>query len=128
MSSRSLTDLHPAFQAKAAEFAIAATAAGLDVLIYCTLRSMEEQAQLYALGRTKPGKIVTNAKPGLSAHNFGLAFDGAPLIQGKIAWDDHASWQTYGRVAAQVGLEWAGNWTSFQEFPHIEMPNWKQYA
>lgn len=128
MSSRSLTDLHPAFQSKAVEFVSSATKAGLDVLVYCTLRSMSEQADLYACGRTKPGNIVTKARPGQSAHNFGLAFDGAPLIQGRIAWNDHDSWQTYGRVAADLGLEWAGTWISFKEFPHVQLPNWQQYA
>lgn len=128
MSSRSLTDLHPLFQPKAHEFVAAATSAGLDVLIYCTQRSLTEQADLYACGRTKPGKIVTNAKPGQSAHNYGLAFDGAPLINGRIAWDDHGAWQVYGRVAADVGLEWAGTWTKFCEFPHIQLPDWKQHT
>lgn len=127
MSSRSLTVLHPFFRPKAEEFVKAATAAGLDVLVYCTIRTMQEQADLYAIGRMKPGKIVTNAKPGESAHNFGFAFDGAPLIGGKIAWEDHSHWELYGRVAAEVGLEWAGNWVHFKEYPHIQLPNWEQH-
>ena len=40
-----------------------------------TLRTNKEQDDLYAQGRTKKGKIVTNAKGGQSIHNFGLAFD-----------------------------------------------------
>ena len=40
---------------------------------------MEEQAALFAIGRTAPGKIVTKARPGESYHNHGLAFDWAPL-------------------------------------------------
>jgi peptidoglycan L-alanyl-D-glutamate endopeptidase CwlK len=39
------------------------------------LRTLEEQEELFAKGRTKPGKKVTNAKPGQSYHNYGLAFD-----------------------------------------------------
>lgn len=38
-----------------------------------TLRTFSEQDALFAQGRTKPGKIVTNAKAGLSYHNYGLA-------------------------------------------------------
>jgi hypothetical protein len=38
-----------------------------------TLRTFQEQEMLYANGRTKPGKIVTKAKPGQSYHNYGLA-------------------------------------------------------
>ena len=128
MSSRSLDDLHPLFEPKARDFVDAAKAAGLDVLIYCTFRSRPEQDDLYAQGRTKPGPVVTNARAGQSAHNFGLAFDGAPLIAGRIAWDAHEQWTIYGQVAASVGLEWAGTWPTFKEYPHIQMPNWKSIA
>jgi peptidoglycan L-alanyl-D-glutamate endopeptidase CwlK len=128
MSSRSIDDLHPLFQSRAREFLIAAKAAGLDVLLYCGYRSREEQDELYAQGRTKLGKIVTNARAGFSAHNYGLAFDAVPIVYGKPAWDDHAAWETYGNVAASVGLEWAGTWQSFKEFPHVQMPNWKSVA
>lgn len=38
-------------------------------------RTVEEQDELYAQGRTKPGLKVTNARGGQSQHNFGLAID-----------------------------------------------------
>lgn len=130
MSSRAITDLHPQFQPKVHEFMDAAKAAGLDVLIYCTYRDRAEQDALYAQGRTKPGRKVTNAKGGQSAHNHGLAFDGVPLIHGKPMWDEtHPSWVTYGHVASAVGLEWAGDWVGdMREKPHVQMPLWKQIA
>ena len=37
------------------------------------LRTFAEQDALYAQGRTKPGKKVTNAKGGQSVHNYGFA-------------------------------------------------------
>lgn len=130
MSSRSIADLHPQFQPKVYEFMEAAKAAGLDVLLYCGYRSHEEQDALYAQGRTKPGKIVTNARAGQSAHQFGLAFDGVPMIGGKPMWDEtHEAWQTYGHVASAVGLEWAGTWVGkMREFPHVQYPGWKSVA
>ena len=36
-------------------------------------RSFAEQNLIYSQGRTRPGKIVTNAKPGQSIHNFRYA-------------------------------------------------------
>ena len=45
-----------------------------------TLRTIKEQNDLYAQGRTKPGKIVTNAKGGQSYHNYGLAIDIVLLV------------------------------------------------
>jgi len=47
------------------------------------LRTIEEQNDLYAQGRTKQGKKVTNAKGGSSFHNYGLAVDFCLLIDDK---------------------------------------------
>jgi len=52
---------------------------GVAVRIVQGLRTIEEQNSLYAQGRTKPGKIVTNAKGGQSYHNYGMAIDFALL-------------------------------------------------
>ena len=54
---------------------------GLDICIVSTLRTYPEQQELYAQGRTKPGNVVTNAKPGYSYHNFGLALDFAVIFK-----------------------------------------------
>jgi peptidoglycan L-alanyl-D-glutamate endopeptidase CwlK len=48
---------------------------GVRLRLSYTFRTHEEQEALYAQGRTKPGKRVTNAKGGQSIHNYGLAFD-----------------------------------------------------
>lgn len=48
-----------------------------------TLRTISEQNELYAQGRTKPGKVVTFAKGGQSMHNYGLAIDIVLIIDGK---------------------------------------------
>lgn len=50
----------------------------MPILVLHGYRSIEEQNALYAQGRTAPGKRVTNAKGGQSAHNFGMAIDVAP--------------------------------------------------
>ena len=57
---------------------------GVEVRIVQGLRTIDEQNALYAQGRTKPGKKVTNAKGGQSYHNYGLAVDIYPVINGKI--------------------------------------------
>lgn len=129
MASRSLTDLHPVVQDKCRRVIEACRARGVTLLVTCTLRSNKEQAGLYARGRTKPGPRVTNAKPGSSAHNYGLAMDVVPLRDGKAIWDAKAhEWQVYGEEVRRVGLEWAGDWTRFREFPHCQAPNWRQHV
>lgn len=93
---------------------------GIDVIITSTYRDHESQAALYARGRTTPGGIVTNARPGFSFHNYHLAFDFAPLVEGKIPWGDAKLFTRCGEIAESVGLEWAGRWKSFREMAHCQ--------
>lgn len=101
----------------------------------CTYRSDAEQAALYAQGRTAPGPIVTNAKPGHSKHNIkgadgrpaSEAFDIVPLRSGKPVWgtegDDLVVWQRLGGHGKFVGLKWYGEPDApFHEFPHFQNP------
>lgn len=141
--SRLLSELHPQVEAMARAFLSGCAAQGIEVLITCTYRPAYEQDELYALGRTKPGKIVTNAKGGQSSHNFtmggkpaSLAFDVVPLRLGKPVWglagdgldddpsdddkDDLELWQRVRAIAENVGLASASRWTKFREWPHFE--------
>lgn len=100
---------------------------GVELLIYCTLRSNLEQADLYAIGRTKAGKILTNARPGQSLHNpdesgQAWAFDAVPLLHGKTLFDDDAKLVTVGRLGEICGLEWAGRWSGkLKEKVHFQI-------
>lgn len=130
MASRSLNDLSPRVRALALEFLAECQRQGLQVLIYCTLRSAQEQADLYASGRTRPGPILTNARPGESLHNpqgdgMAWAFDAVPMLAGKALWNDGLRIATMGAAGEFVGLEWAGRWRGklrervhFQVAPH----------
>ena len=130
------TQLHPAFRSVARAFW---TAAGmeLDLVLIYTWRDPTEQARLYAQGRTTPGKIVTWAKPGQSAHNVtrgGLpascAIDVAPrhvLRMPNWAPSDPA-WLRIGEIAATVQLlEWGGSWKKKPDRPHLQLDGWKNY-
>jgi peptidoglycan L-alanyl-D-glutamate endopeptidase CwlK len=115
VASRSVDDLAPPVRNACLELCAQAKARGIDLLVYCTLRTLAEQAALYASGRTKPGRILTNAEPGRSLHNpDGLgkawAFDCVPLVEGKIVWDDHALIDQVGAIGEACGLQWAGRW------------------
>lgn len=87
---------------------------------------------LIAVG-PQTGRRVTNAGSGQPMHNYGLAFDAVPLRGGKPVWqtlkkEDRVLWETYGRLGNELGLEWAGNWTRFREFPHMQEPGsqWRE--
>ena len=102
------------------------TPKGVKVEVISGLRSWSAQAALYAQGRTKPGKIVTKARPGSSWHNYGLAIDlglfknGIYLDESKPAEADKL-YSEIGRIAEVNGIEWAGHWKSFQETPHFQI-------
>lgn len=126
--SRKLEDLRPEFRTKFESVLAACKAQGVDLLVTCTLRTLEEQTALYAKGRSLPGAKVTNAKAGKSAHNFGLAADVVVIVNGKPDWSGcDRGWKIYGSAVRQAGLEWAGDWTSFKELPHCQLPDWKSH-
>lgn len=136
INSRKIEDLHPKVAKMCQEFIKKCDEQGIDILVTSTYRDGESQNALYAQGRTKPGRIVTNAKAGQSFHNWRVAFDVVPLRNGKPVWgtsgngidndpsdddkDDLELWQRVGAIGKSVGLEWAGEWKKFREFPHFQ--------
>jgi peptidoglycan L-alanyl-D-glutamate endopeptidase CwlK len=135
----SLDDLAPVFLSRVRPWLAACRDAKLDPLVYCTYRSREEQAKLYAIGRTRMGadpspsrpmgRTVTNAKPGTSAHNYGLALDFVPLLYGKAQWK--APSELYDKcinLAIRHGLESLRDSPKFKEYAHLQFPNWKVVA
>lgn len=75
---------------------------------YQGYRTFEQQAGLYAQGRHVPGKIVTMARGGESAHNYGCASDWILWdIENKPVWieKDDPAWQEYVDAIEKVGLQ-----------------------
>lgn len=92
-------------------------------------RTMAQQREIYAQGRTKPGRVVSNAKPGQSAHNFGYAVDLWPLTADGKDFDWKAKvdlFKVMGKIAAELGLTWGGTFRTLFDAPHVEHPKWKR--
>ena len=122
-SEKRLQQLHPALAA-AVRAAIADLARrGTVVEVVQGLRTFEEQDDLFAKGRTKPGAIVTQARGGESNHNFGLAADLCPFTNDKPDWNAPMTvWAAIGTAAMVHGLEWGGQWKKFLDKPHVQLP------
>lgn len=124
INSRSLDELHPVVKPKVEEFIRKCDESGIDLLVTSTYRDAESQQALYDQGRTKPGKKVTNAKPGQSWHNWRCAVDIVPLRNGKPVWNtsgaDWELWEAVANIGKSCGLEWAGDWKSFKEYAHFQ--------
>ena len=122
VSSRSLDDLDPRVKTLCEAFLEKTAGMGFDVIITSTYRDFDAQQLLWQQGRGTPGSIVTNAKPGESFHNYRYAFDFVPLVNGKCAWGDSATFTQCGQAAEALGLEWAGRWSGpLREMAHCQM-------
>jgi peptidoglycan LD-endopeptidase CwlK len=113
--------LHPSIRERVRKFIMEADRQGMKLRITSGLRDFAEQAKLYAQGRTDPGNIVTNAKPGSSFHNYGLAIDVVEIKDGKGLWEN-PNWSKIGALGKSFGFAWGGDWTSLKDLPHFEYP------
>ena len=121
-----LAGLLPRVKVLAEQLLQRASAAGIALVVTQGLRTYAEQDALYAQGRSTPGKIVTRARGGQSAHNFGRAFDVAFVSKNGIAWD--GPWDEIGAMGQELGLEWGGAWPSFKDRPHFQLMEGKTLA
>lgn len=141
-----IATLHPKIRKKVLEAYIYVNnkllGKGVRLRFAYTTRTIEEQNELYAQGRTKlydsKGKRlgkVTQAKGGESIHNYHLAFDIVLLLDkdgdGKFesaSWDtvldfdkDKTSdWMEVVNYFKSQGFVWGGDW-KFKDKPHFEM-------
>ena len=96
---------------------------GISIIVVQGLRTIAEQQALYEQGRSKPGKIVTNAPGGHSWHNFGLAVDCAvENPDGSIDWNaNHPAWKRMKTVGVSLGLTSGANWVRIVDAPHFQI-------
>ena len=100
----------------------AAALSPLDFTVLEGLRTQVRQKQLMDLGATKTMN---------SRHLTGHAVDLAPMVGGTVRWD----WPLYHQLAVivkdaakaeNVPIQWGGDWRTFKDGPHWELP-WKAY-
>jgi peptidoglycan L-alanyl-D-glutamate endopeptidase CwlK len=123
-SEKVIATLLPEVQPYARALVTKAGADGITIKVISGLRTYDEQNDLYAQGRTKPGRIVTNARGGFSNHNFGIAFD-VGVFEGSQYLDESPKYKAVGVLGMDLGLEWGGNWKTIQDEPHFQLrPKW----
>ena len=123
-SERNIVTLLPQVQPLARALVESAAAIGIAIKVISGTRTYEEQNALYEQGRTKPGRVVTNARGGYSNHNFGIAFD-IGVFEGGRYLDESPAYKAVGALGMKLGLEWGGNWKTTQDEPHFQLrPSW----
>ena len=130
----SLDGLCPRFAARCRAIERRASARNVPIRWTSGLRTWDEQAALYRIGRDEtgrdPARIVTNAPPGFSWHNYGLAADFVLLRPdgSGVEWSGLADldgdriidWQEVGEAAEAEGCEWGGRWPKLLDLPHVQ--------
>jgi peptidoglycan LD-endopeptidase CwlK len=127
VSEARLGEVYPTLAAKVRQLHDALNQEGIEIRVVQALRSWSQQDNLYAQGRTAPGKIVTNCKGGHSYHNFGLAVDCVPSTHGPDQpfdpdWNaSHPYWKRMSDVGQSLGLVSGATWRTFPDAPHFQI-------
>jgi peptidoglycan L-alanyl-D-glutamate endopeptidase CwlK len=98
-----------------------------DFLVTEGVRTPERQRELYAQGRSKPGRKVTwtlVSNHFVKADGFGHAVDLCPF---PVDWSDTAKFAAIAKamkkaaMLEKVAIIWGGSWRSSPDSPHFEL-------
>ena len=123
-----LIGVHPDLQQRVPKIVEAMAILGFELRVTDGVRTLEQQQALFALGRTKPGSIVTRADGLRNPSNhqvkpdgFGHAVDCTFWVDGTPSWASDLPWRLYGEMAKALDCKWGGDWAK-PDYPHIEWP------
>ncbi len=141
-----LSNLNYQFREYVEKFITECSKEVISVWVYDTLRPKSVQKALYAQGR-EPLEVVNSIRESaglkpiderknryivtrlrVSAHNYGLAADFVPVVDGKPQWYNDELWLRCGCIALNLGMEWGGMWKKPVDRTHIQMKNWRKVA
>lgn len=110
-----LNSLHPYFRDRIAELVEVCKKQGIELAVVESYRTHAKQAEYFGMGRK-----YTRSKGGNSKHQYGLAVDVVPIVDGKAVWENHALWKTIGVNGERLGLRWGGRWRAPYDPAHFE--------
>lgn len=113
--NRNTSLLAPFFEKKVLDMLEDCKNNGLHLHVFEAHRSPERQNYLYSQGRTRDGKIVTNAKAWESWHQLSLAVD-CVFKDALGAWTWEGDWEKAHKIFKEHGFE-----TLSFEKPHIQI-------
>jgi peptidoglycan L-alanyl-D-glutamate endopeptidase CwlK len=127
-SEARLAAVHPKLAERVRSMAEMLAQENITIRVVQGLRTYAEQGILYDKGRDADGnvvdksQVVTNAKPGTSWHNFGLAVDVAPFDGSISDWNaEHPAWKRIVTMGESCGLVSGAEWRTFPDLPHFQL-------
>jgi peptidoglycan LD-endopeptidase CwlK len=119
-----INELLPIVREKNIEHTKKCLEAGIKLVTTGTYRTFEEQNEKWQQGRDATGHIigpvVTMAKGGQSLHNWRVAYDVCPEVNGVLEWNNDILWKEIAKIGVSCGLEAGANWISFPDRPHFQ--------
>lgn len=121
-SKQRMEDVHPDL-IKVANRAIEISKIDFGIPQYGGVRTALQQRSLYDDGKSQLDGVKKK-----SYHQTGRALDVFAYVDGKASWDKYHLTQiavAFFRAAMELGIqiEWGGNWTSFVDMPHFQLPD-----
>ncbi|MDH4057512.1 MAG: M15 family metallopeptidase [Cyclobacteriaceae bacterium] len=110
-----LNALHPYFRDKVYLLIQKCKAKGIDLAVVESYRTRAKQSEYKSMG-----KKYTRSGAGKSKHQYGLAIDVVPIVNGEAQWHNKYLWKRIGVIGEQLGLRWGGRWRSLYDPGHFE--------
>lgn len=107
--------LHPYFRDKVLDLIEKCKAKGIELAFVETYRTHAKQNEYKGMG-----KKYTRSGGGKSKHQYGLAVDVVPIVNGEAQWNNMALWRRIGVMGEKLGLRWGGRWRHPFDPGHFE--------
>lgn len=106
--------LHPTFRNKVIKLLYECKKQGIQLHVIETYRAPERQNKVKRRGFSK-------LKGGQSKHQYYIAVDVVPIVNGRMQWFNYKLWRKIGKEGEKLGLIWGGRWR-MRDYPHFEYP------
>ena len=140
ISESRLAQVHPVLAAHAVQLLDRFDADNTPLRVTQGLRSWQQQEAIWLEGRdaqgniVDPTKVVTNAPPGSSWHEYGLAFDVVPMIEVNgnpliltPDWNtEHSIWQHIIAVGESLGMYSGSHFGEHSPHPRPDDPHFQE--
>lgn len=110
-----LRALHPYFRDKIIALIDLCRKKGIELAVAESYRTHAKQAEYFGMGRK-----YTRSAGGKSKHQYGLAVDLVPIVNGQPEWENKALWKKIGTLGESLGLRWGGRWRAPYDPAHFE--------